>query len=43
MQTDVEAIYDVYTYLPEMRAAVERWQERFSAIVVSEDTFAKAA
>ena len=27
--TEVERIYDRHTYLPEMRAAVERWDARF--------------
>ena len=41
--TEVERIYDRHTYLAEMRAAVERWEARFAAIIASKDAVAIAA
>jgi integrase len=33
VQTEVEAIYDIYTYLPEMRAAVERYEAHINTLL----------
>ncbi len=32
MQTDVEAIYDLYKYLPEMRTAVSHFETHFAKL-----------
>jgi integrase len=32
-QTEVEKIYDRYTYMPEMRAAVDRYEEWFAKLI----------
>jgi integrase len=32
-KSDVEAIYDTYKYLPEMRAAMEKWENHFSTLL----------
>lgn len=32
-KTEVEAIYDHYTYLPEMRAAIERWEQHLTSLL----------
>ncbi len=34
-KTDVEAIYDTYKYLPEMRAAMLLWEARFTALLTT--------
>ena len=41
--TDVEQIYDVWTYLPEMRAAVEKHERHVLAVLGTEDTGRKSA
>lgn len=35
VQTDVESIYDRYTYMPEMRKAVERFEQHLSKLLVA--------
>jgi hypothetical protein len=32
-QSDMEQVYDRYTYMPEMRAAVDRYEEWFSKLI----------
>jgi integrase len=41
--TDVEQIYDVWTYLPEMRAAVEKHERHVLAVLSTEDAGRKSA
>jgi integrase len=41
--TDVEQIYDVWTYLPEMRAAVEKYEQHILGLVRSDQKDQKAA
>ncbi len=36
-RTDMERTYDVYTYLPEMRAAIEKWENYLSKLPAAED------
>lgn len=31
--SDVEIIYDVWTYMPEMRAAIALWEQRLSSLL----------
>jgi integrase len=44
-RSDVEQVYDHYRYLPEMRAAIEKWEAHVSAILAQESApqIAKAA
>jgi hypothetical protein len=33
-KTEVEAIYDTYKHLPEMREAMQKWETHFSALLI---------
>lgn len=35
VQSDVESVYDTYKYLPEMRAAVAKYEEHLSALIAA--------
>ena len=42
-RTEMEETYDLYTYLPEMQEAIERWEDFVQSVCVNTSTSLKAA
>jgi hypothetical protein len=41
-RTDMERTYDIYAYLPEMRAAIEKWESHLTALLAADGQPASA-